>query len=69
MRVLYPQAPIQATSESLLRKSCLEVLEAQEMLTTARTALVSAVVQYNKAQAGLLRATGELSVSALAATL
>jgi OMF family outer membrane factor len=43
----------------------LEVLEAQEALTTARTALVSAIAQYNKAQAGLLRATGEMSVTAL----
>ncbi|HEV8716546.1 MAG TPA: TolC family protein [Candidatus Binatia bacterium] len=44
----------------------LEVLEAQAALTTARTALVGAIVQYNKAQAGLLRATGEMSVTALA---
>jgi len=43
----------------------LEVLEAQEALTTARTALVSTIEQYNKAQTGLLRATGELSVTAL----
>jgi outer membrane protein TolC len=43
----------------------LEVLEAQEALTTARTALVSAIAQYNKAQADLLRATGEMSVTAL----
>lgn len=46
----------------------LEVLEAQEALTTARTALVSAIEQYNKAQTGLLRATGEMSVTALVGT-
>jgi outer membrane protein len=44
----------------------LEVLEAQEALTTARTALVSAIEQYNRAQASLLRAIGEISVMALA---
>jgi outer membrane protein TolC len=44
----------------------LEVLEAQEALTTARTALVSAIEQYNRAQFGLLRAIGEMSITALA---
>jgi outer membrane protein TolC len=43
----------------------LEVLEAQQALTTARTALVGAIEQYNKAQADLLRAIGEMSVTAL----
>jgi outer membrane protein TolC len=43
----------------------LEVLEAQEALTTTRTALVGAIVQYNTAQASLLRAIGAMSVTAL----
>jgi hypothetical protein len=43
----------------------LEVLEAQEALTTARTALVGAIAQYNKEEAGLLRAIGEMSATAL----
>lgn len=43
----------------------LEVLEAQEALTTARTALVGAIAQYNTAQASLLRAIGAMSVTAL----
>ena len=45
----------------------LEVLEAQEALTTARTALVSAIERYNKAQMGLLRAIGGISVPVLTA--
>lgn len=47
----------------------LEVLEAQEALTTARTTLVGAIAQYNKEEAGLLRAIGEMSVTALGGTL
>jgi len=46
----------------------LEVLQAQEALTTARTALVSAIAQYNKEEAGLLRAIGEMAVTALGGT-
>lgn len=43
----------------------LEVLEAQQALTDARTALVSAITEANRAQAALLRATGDISLTAL----
>jgi outer membrane protein TolC len=45
----------------------LEVLEAQQALTDARTALVGAITETNRAQAALLRATGDISLSALTA--
>lgn len=43
----------------------LEVLEAQQALTGARITLVSAIEETNRAQAALLRATGQISLSAL----
>ncbi len=46
----------------------LEVLEAQTTLTATRTALVSVIAQYNKEEAGLLWAIGEMSVTALGGT-
>ena len=45
----------------------LEVIEAQESLTAARTALVDAIVAYNVAQVALLRAIGDVSVATLGA--
>ncbi|MFQ5664866.1 MAG: TolC family protein [Candidatus Binatia bacterium] len=45
----------------------LEVIEAQEALTTARTALVQAIAQYNAAQVRLIRAVGDVSVATLTA--
>jgi hypothetical protein len=45
----------------------LEVIEAQESLTAARTALVDAIVAYNVAQVGLLRAIGAVSAATLRA--
>jgi outer membrane protein TolC len=45
----------------------LEVIEAQESLTVARTALVDAIIAYNVAQVGLLRAIGEVSAATLTA--
>jgi outer membrane protein TolC len=46
----------------------LEVIEAQESLTAARTALVDAIVAYNAAQVRLLRAIGDLSLTVLTAS-
>lgn len=43
----------------------LEVLEAQQALTEARITLVSAIEETNRAQAALLRATGQISLTAL----
>lgn len=45
----------------------LEVIEAQESLTAARTALVDAIVAYNVAQVALLHAIGDVSTAALTA--
>lgn len=45
----------------------LEVIEAQESLTAARTALVDAIVEYNVAQVRLLQAIGDVSAATLAA--
>jgi outer membrane protein TolC len=43
----------------------LEVIEAQESLTAARTALVDAIVEYNVAQVALLHAIGDVSAATL----
>jgi outer membrane protein TolC len=47
----------------------LEVLQALEAVTDARTRLVEAVVEYNKAQVRLLNALGELSADTIISTL
>lgn len=43
----------------------LEVLQAIEALTSARTGLAEAITEYNKAQARLLNALGEVSIEAI----
>ena len=47
----------------------LEVLQALEAVTDARTRLVEAIVEYNKAQVRLLNALGELSADTIISTL